>query len=303
MGSPAFATTILDKLFSKNFPILAVFTKPDKPSGRGQEILSPPVAVYARKKKLPLYQPQTLRDENVIKEFQALRPDYTIVAAYGKILPTSIIAAAHLATLNVHASLLPQYRGAAPINHALLDGCRQTGISIMRIEAELDAGPVYTTQPISITDADDAPTLTEKLSHLGADTLIDTLQKIEEGLMPRKQDHAHATYAPKLTPKLSPIDWHRPARAIFNQIRALKPWPIASTAFRGKKLLLHAGIPLSEVASAPPGTIVHIGKNGITVTTGEGCLLITTAQLASKRQMNAFDLANGLRLKPGDKLT
>lgn len=303
MGTPEIAATILKRLHAENYPISAVIAQPDKPQGRGHKLQSPPVAVFAKEKNLTLYQPTKLRDPEVIEKIKSFEPDYLVVAAYGRILPDEILSIAKKESLNVHASILPLYRGAAPINQVLLDDCAKTGVSIMRVVKELDAGPVFLIKEISITDADDAATLTHKLAELGATALVEALQRIEtEGLKPTEQDHSRATHVGKIERSLSLVNWNKPAREIFNQIRALIPWPVSQTKIGDKILKLYSSEVLTQKSSAVPGTLIHISPSGWTVTTASSDLLIKEVQLEGKKRMNAFDLANGLRLEVPAKL-
>lgn len=303
MGTPEFARVILEKLYENSYPILGVFAQPDKPVGRGKKVQSPPVALFAKEKNLPLYQPARLKDSPELEKLTQLKPDYIIVAAYGKILGSSVLTAAKKEILNVHASLLPRHRGAAPINYALLKGDDKTGVAIMRVVKELDAGPVFLEKSLPITDEDTAITLFSKMADLGVDALVEALEKMEvEGLEPLIQDEALVTFSPKLTKEMGLIDWNRPAREIFNQIRGLLPWPTASTTLQGKTLKVLASRVLKSSSKSLPGTITHMAGAGWTVATGEGDLLVTEVQLEGKKRMPAYDLANGLRLATGLKL-
>ena len=301
MGTPDFARIILEKLCDSGFyDILAVYAQPDKPVGRGGKLSSPPVATFAKDLGLMLKQPAKIREPRVLDELKALGADVIVVAAYGKILPREALAAARVDCLNVHASLLPKYRGAAPINHAILNDEKQTGVAIMRMVEALDAGPVYSELTLPISEDDDAVTLTEKLAHLGGKLLLETLPAVINGEKePREQDSILATYASKLDKTLSPIDWNRPAREIFNRIRALVPWPVAETTLNGKRIKVYRSRPLIEAVHGRPGEIVHISKLGWTVAAKDHNILISDVQLEGKKRMSAFDLANGLRLSVG----
>ena len=303
MGTPEFARVILEQLHNAQFNIMAVFAQPDKPAGRGKKMQSPAVAVYAHDNNLKLYQPVRLKTPEMTGIITELKPDYIIVAAYGKILSQAVLNAARIDCLNVHASLLPLYRGAAPINHALLDGQTETGISIMRVVDKLDAGAVFSRHAIKITAEDDAITLTDKLSRIGARALIETLDKIHgAGLQPIEQAHARATYAPKLNRDLSPVSWSNTAGTIFNQVRALLPWPVATASLKGAVLKVYKTEVLTTTSAGEPGTLVHLGRTGWTIKTGSTDLLIKEVQLEGKKRMGSFDLANGLRLKAGERL-
>lgn len=303
MGTPEFARTVLKKIHEGGFHIKAVFAQPDKPAGRGQKIHVPPVAEYAREQKLALYQPQRLNNPQVLQELKKLSPDFIVAAAYGKLIPDDILSLAKTDSLNVHASLLPRFRGAAPIQHALLEDCKKTGVSIMRMVREMDAGPVFLAREIPITDDDNAITLTESLAVLGAEALVEAVNKILAGnIEPVAQDNERVSFAPKITRDFSPIDWNCPARDLFNQIRALAPWPAAATTMAGKALKIHDARPLEQDSQAHPGTVTHIGPQGLSVATATTDLLVREVQLEGKKRVKAFDLAHGLRLKPGAML-
>lgn len=303
MGTPGFAATILERLITAGFEITAVVAQPNRPAGRGLKPTPPPSAILAREHSLHLLQPETLRDASLATALKTLAPDFIVTAAYGKLLPAEVLAIPRIDCLNVHASLLPRFRGAAPIQAALLAGDSETGVSIMRMEKDLDAGPVFSKTRLVIAEDDDAMSLTRKLSELGATALLQALPSIAGGrLNPEPQDDTKSTYAHRITRKTAVIDWNRPARSLFNQIRALVPWPVAQTVLSGKTLKLHTARPLTTTSGEAPGKIVHIGKLGITVATGAEDLLLTTAQFEGRNLLTAFDLANGLRLKPGNRL-
>ncbi|MBF0106993.1 MAG: methionyl-tRNA formyltransferase [Deltaproteobacteria bacterium] len=300
MGTPEFARIILEKLFHQNFPIKAVFAQPDKPAGRGKKIKSSPVALFARENNIPLFQPDKLRTPDVLETIKQTAPDFIIAAAYGKILPQTVLNSATIEALNVHGSILPHYRGAAPINYALMDGRPETGCSIMRMVKEMDAGPVYLIKKTPIEISDNAVSLSLKLAHIGADALIEAMRLIsQDKLKPKEQDHTNATFAPKLARDLSCINWQDSSQKIFNLVRALVPWPVAATQLDGRQIKIYATEVLNTRAGAQAGHIVHIAKNGWTVATGTSDILVKEVQLEGKTKMKAFDLANGLRLESG----
>jgi len=301
MGTPEFARVIAEHLYAANFPILAVFAQPDKPVGRGQNLASPPVAVFAKEVGLPLFQPEKIREAWVLQKLSEFNPDFLVVAAYGALLPEAVLKTPKIASINVHASLLPDYRGAAPIQRAILQGDPVTGISIMQMAVKLDAGPVYSSQSLPITAEDTTPTLTQKLAALGAKLLCESLPAIASGsLKAKEQDHARATYAAKITKDMARIDWNNSAQQIANQIRAFLPWPVAETQISGMRLRLYAASVLPTRTSMPAGTLVHIAEQGLTVSTGFGDLLLQECQAEGKKRGLARDVANGLRLKVGD---
>ena len=297
MGTPEIAKTILAHLHAQNFPIVAVFAQPDRPKGRGKKMQSPPVAEFAKEHNLPLFQPETTKDDSILSKIEELAPDYIVVAAYGQILPKRLLQAPKKECLNVHASLLPRYRGAAPINYCLLNGDKETGVSIMRVVPKLDAGPVFLADSFPITDDLDAVTLTEKMADVGAKALVKTLLGLEAGeLTATEQDELQVTYAHKLSREMSAINWNKPARDIFNQVRALVPWPVAVTTLENEPLKVHKASVLDESPKGTPGQVVHVAKQGWTVVCGEGALLLQELQVQGKKRMSAFDVANGMRL-------
>ena len=303
MGTPDFAKTILETLYSEKINIVGVFAQPDRPAGRGQKLTSPPVALFAKEKNIPIFQPEKIKHASVLEQITELNPDFILVAAYGKILPESILQAPKNESLNVHASLLPKYRGAAPINYSLLSGDKTTGISIMRMVKEMDAGPVFLTRELPITDEDNAITLTDKLAKSGGKALIEVLEMIlSKKPEPIEQNHDQATYAPKISREDSEIDWNQPANTIFNKTRALLPWPVATTKLSNQVLKIYKSKVLSSPSKATPGTLIHIGKDGWTVSTKDCDLLVNEVQLQGKKAMSAFDLANGLRLKANETI-
>lgn len=304
MGTPEFARVILEHILKTNdYDVIGVYAQPDKPSGRGNKLSSPPVATFAKEQNLTLRQPIKVRDPQVLQELRDANADFIIVAAYGKILPDDVMASAKIECLNVHASLLPKYRGAAPINQAILNNERETGVAIMRVVTELDAGPVFLAKSILIDESDDAATLTTKLAHLGAHALTEAMQNIlTDKQKPTEQVHTLSTYAPKLDKTLSPIEWNRDSRVISNQVRALVTWPVAETSLDEARIKIFTCKPLQENSHEPPGTVVHIGKEGWTVATKDHNILVTEVQVPGKKRMSAFDAANGLRLKIGTVL-
>lgn len=299
MGTPEFAQNVLEKLLEAGQNIVAVVTQPDKPQGRGQKVFSPPVAACAKKNGLHVLQPEKLSDSAFQKKIKELEPDFIVVAAYGKFIPEKILSCAKIDCLNVHPSLLPEYRGAAPIHRAILDGKKETGVSIMRVTNEMDAGPVFLQKKIPITESDTSLTLSAKLANLGGELMNETIEKIlNQKIKPQNQDTKKITYAAKLSRELSKIDWSQNSERIFNQIRGLLPWPAAQTTLNGQTLKIYASSRLHEKSGHKPGQIVHIGKQGLTVATGDFDLLVTELQLEGKKRMNAFDLSHGLRLEP-----
>jgi len=304
MGTPEFALASLARLIEDGHEIGAVFTQPDKPSGRGVKVQPPPVKTFALEHNLAVHQPARIKmNEDVRAVFTGLAPDACVVAAYGKILPEWMLAIPRLGCINVHASLLPKYRGAAPVNWAIARGESETGVTIMRMEAGLDTGPMFAKRATAIGPEEAAPELLARLAGLGADLLSETLPRIADGsLTPEAQDDSRATFAPILKREDGLIDWQSPAREIVNRVRAFQPWPGTYTIFRGGKLILwrareaEGGSPVIA-----PATIIGTDKAGFTVACGDGsALYVEELQIEGKRRTPARDFLNGTRLSTGD---
>ena len=290
MGTPAFASEVLRRLVEDRWDIAAVYTQPDKPKNRGMKLLATPVKEYALSVNIPVYQPASCRDEAVLGELRGLEPDVIVVAAYGKLLPQALLDIPRTAIINVHSSILPQYRGAAPINWAVLDGEAETGVSIMYMEEGLDTGDVILQRSTPIGETEDAQALTARLAELGAEALSEAVEALARGTASRTpQDHGQHTYAPMLSKELSPVDWGRPAHEIGCQVRGLIPWPCATTDIvSGEEMKLYAVSETGEGTEAPPGTIVSAGKQGIGVACGDGKVLrVTELQAKGGKRMSA----------------
>lgn len=289
MGTPDFAVASLRRLAEDGHDICGVFTQPDKPKNRGHKLVFPPVKEYALTKGIPVYQPLKLRDGEALELVRGLEPELIVVAAYGKILPEEILDAPPYGSVNVHSSLLPKYRGAAPINWAILNGEAETGVSIMYMAKELDAGDVILQKSTPIGPEEDAQALTARLAELGAEALAEALAQLADGTASRTpQDGAGSTYASMLSKDMSPIDWTRTAREIGCQIRGLIPWPCASTEILGGGAVKVFRAQAAGETAAPPGTILAAGKQGIDVACGGGTVLrILELQAQGGRRMAA----------------
>lgn len=302
-GTPEFAVPALRALLAAGYPVLAVYTQPDRPAGRGRVLTPSPVKVAALDAGLPVEQPLSLRDGQAAATLAAFGADLMVVAAYGLILPPAVLAAPRLGCVNIHASLLPRWRGAAPIQRALAAGDAETGICIMGMEAGLDTGPVYLRRSLAIGPRDTGGALHDRLAALGAEALLAALPGIGDGSLPAEpQDPALACYAPKLTKAEARLDWSRPALDLDRLIRAFDPWPVAETALCGETLRIWAAEPiaspatLATPASAPPGTLIAVGRAGIDVATGDGCLRLTRVQAPGRRPTAAGDFAHAREL-------
>ncbi|MBT9684880.1 methionyl-tRNA formyltransferase [Pseudoflavonifractor sp. MCC625] len=296
MGTPAFAVPSLEKLIEAGHEIVGVFTQPDKPKNRGMKLLPPPVKVCAQEHEIPVYQPTKLRDGTALAQIQALAPELIVVAAYGRILPDEILDYPNLGCINVHSSLLPRYRGAAPINWAILNGDEKTGVTIMHMATELDAGDIITQAETAIDPDEDAETLYQRLADMGGALLISAVEQLAAGTATRTpQEAAGVTLAPMLGRELSPIDWKRSAQEIHNQVRGLIPWPTATTdAITGDTMKILVTQQTGEQTGAPAGTVVAAGKQGIDMACGDGKILrIVELQAAGKKRMKAADYLRG----------
>ena len=289
-GTPDFAVASLKRLVEDGHDICGVFTQPDKPKNRGHKLTFSPVKEYALSQNLAVYQPLKMRDGEAMSIVEELAPELIVVAAYGKILPEDILNFPQYGSINVHSSLLPKYRGAAPINWAILDGETETGVSIMYMAKELDAGDVILQKTTPIDPREDALTLTMRLAELGAEALSETVEALKNGTAVRTpQDHSKMTYASMLTKDMSPVDWTRSAHAISCQIRGLIPWPCATTdVISGEPMKLYAAEETGADTSAQPGTIVAAGKAGIDIACGDGKVLrLTEIQAQGGKRMTA----------------
>lgn len=288
MGTPDFAVASLKRLVEDGHEICGVFTQPDKPKNRGHKMQFPPVKEYALEQGLTVYQPLKMRDGEAFSIVQELEPELIVVAAYGKILPEDILNYPKYGSINVHSSLLPKYRGAAPINWAILNDEKETGVSIMYMVKELDAGDVLHVLKTEIGAEEDLPSLWARLSDLGAQALAETLPMLENGTAVRTpQDESQVTYASMLSRELSPIDWNKSARAIDCQVRGLIPWPCATAEIAGTRFKVYRTAP-GQSTGKVPGTVLSAGKKGIEVACGNGeSLFITELQAEGGKRMAA----------------
>ncbi|MBQ7778495.1 MAG: methionyl-tRNA formyltransferase [Oscillibacter sp.] len=288
MGTPDFAVASLKRLVEDGHEICGVFTQPDKPKNRGHKMQFPPVKEYALEQGLTVYQPLKMRDGEAFSIVQELNPELIVVAAYGKILPEDILNYPKYGSINVHSSLLPKYRGAAPINWAILNDEKETGVSIMYMVKELDAGDVLHVLKTEIGAEEDLPSLWSRLSDLGAQALAETLPMLEDGTAVRTpQDESQVTYASMLSREMSPIDWNKPARAIDCQVRGLIPWPCATAEIAGTRFKVYRTAP-GQATDKAPGTVLSAGKKGIEVACGNGeSLYITELQAEGGKRMAA----------------
>ena len=298
MGTPEFAAVSLRKLVECNMEIGAVFCQPDKASGRGNKIKPCAVKEYALSAGLPVYQPDRLREESVVSLINDLSPDLIAVVAYGKILPEAILSIPRYGCVNAHASLLPKYRGSAPIQHALLNGEKTTGVTTMYLNREMDAGDMIFSRPLVILPDETSDSLFERLAPLSAELLLDTVRAIEAGTAPRvAQDPKQATFAPMISRELSPIDWTAPAEAIRAKIYALQSWPCATARFGDTDFKIFSAHPDAETSGEPAGTVLRADKTGLRVVCGDGkTLCITELQASGGKRMSVASYLLGHKL-------
>ena len=294
MGTPEFAVEQLKRLVETGHEICGVFTQPDKPKNRGMKMTFSPVKEYALTHGLEVYQPTKMRDGNALAIVRELQPELIVVAAYGRILPEDILTLPPFGSINVHSSVLPKYRGAAPINWAILDGQKETGVTIMYMTRDLDAGDIVCSKKTDIMPDEDARELTHRLALLGADALEDAIEKIADGTAVRTpQDHSASTYAPMLIKDLSPMDWTRSAQALHDQVRGLIPWPCASMELGGKKVKVFKTRMGGEI-NATAGTILTADKQGLEIACGDGhSLWILELQAEGGKRMMSADYLRG----------
>jgi methionyl-tRNA formyltransferase len=296
-GTPEFAVPALEALVRSSHRVVAVYTQPDRPAGRGQQLAASAVKQCAVRHGLPVEQPATLRESAAVELLQRWAPDVMIVAAYGLLLPQSILQTPRLGCINIHASLLPRWRGAAPIQRAIAAGDTQTGVTIMQMEAGLDTGPMLLTRAVPIEARETAASLHDRLATLGADALLVALEEIAQGTAkPRTQPADGVTYATKLRKEEAAIDWSQPAAQIDRQIRAFDPWPVAETRLHGQQLRVWQAMPVDATASRAPGEVLATSAAGIDVSTGEGVLRLTRVQSAGRKAMCAAEFLKAHRL-------
>ncbi len=302
-GTPGFAVPTLEKLVQENFEVELVVTNPDEPAGRGGAPTPPPVKLAAHRHHLLVFQPRKLNDPSTQTLLTTFQPDALVVVAYGHLLPGWMMDWPRLGCINLHASLLPKYRGAAPIPWAIIHGERVTGVTTMKIDRGMDTGDILLSRPEPIHDDDTAATLGERLSRLGADLMVETLRGLEHGAIhPHPQDPQQASYAHKLKKEDGKITWSVSAQEIARRVRGLNPWPGAQTQFRGKYLRIWRALPSAEnLRGAEPGTLIPEG-NQLKVACGSGSLVLQELQLEGRNRLTSEEFMRGARLQPGEKL-
>lgn len=296
MGTPAFSVPILEGLIEQNYEILAVVTQPDRPVGRKKVITPTPVKEAAVKHDLLVLQPEKISGSPEMEKIIGLEPDLIVTAAFGQFLPEKILQAPKLGAINVHASLLPKYRGGAPVHYSIIEGEKETGVTIMEMIKKMDAGDILSQRAIPITKKDDVGTMFDRLSLVGKELLLDTLPKIiANEITPIPQDESQVTFSPNITREQERIDWHKTAEQVDNQVRGMRPWPTAFTTYKEINWKLWDVTPLTEQTEAEPGTIIHRGKKELWIACGKGTVLaINTIQPSGKGKLVIQDFLNGV---------
>lgn len=287
-GTPEFAVSVLDALARSTHRVVAVYTQPDRPAGRGRQLAMSAVKQFALRKEVPIEQPASFKDPAVVQQLSSWSADVMVVVAYGLLLPQPVLDAPRFGCINVHASLLPRWRGAAPIQRAMLAGDEITGVTVMQMEAGLDTGPMLLKRSTPILGQDTSATLHDRLAALGAQALVETLDSIGT-MRAEPQPHEGATYAAKITKEEASIDWTQSAVQIDRQVRAFNPWPIAQTRWVGRQLRIWEALPKPENHDARAGTVVACTPAGVDVATGHGVLTLKRVQLAGRKPISAAE--------------
>lgn len=303
MGTPDFAAGALKSLIEAGHEITAVVTQPDKAKGRSQELLPPPVKVVALEHGIPVLQPVRIKRPEEVEKLKQYPADIYVVAAFGQILSQEILDIPEFGCLNIHASLLPKYRGASPIQHVIIDGEEKTGITIMQMDAGLDTGDMLYQKEIAISPKDTYASLHDKLMVLGGEAIVEALPLLEQGnLVPRKQEDALSCYAHLIDKTMGELDFTKSAEILDRLIRGLNPWPSAYTTYHGKQLKVWEAEPVESPKAGKPGEILAVEKDAVLVAAGSGALRITSLQLSGKKRMSAHDFLLGVRMTPGEIL-
>lgn len=294
MGTPDIAATCLKKIIADGFDIAAVYTQPDRPRNRGMKLAYSPVKEVALANQLPVYQPENFRDAETVEQLRALKPDVVAVVAYGKILPQAVLDVPVMGCVNIHASLLPKYRGSAPYQWAVLDGLEETGVSAMYLCREMDAGDVIDVAKTPIGPDETAGELLDRLAVLGGGLLSKTLRAMEQGTVTATpQDSTQATYAPMLDKSMCPIDWNVSARQVHNKVRGLNPWPVATAQLQGKRFKIYQTAVVACEHNAQPGTILELTRTGLRVACAQDAVEIRVLQAEGGKRMGAPDYFRG----------
>ena len=294
MGTPDIAATCLEKILADGFEVVAVYTQPDRPKGRGMKLVASPVKELALSRGIPVYQPEHFRDDAVVEEFRSLDPDVCAVVAYGRLLPQRVLDIPTKGCVNIHASLLPQYRGSAPYQWAVLDGCKETGVTAQHMALQMDAGDVIDVAKTPIGENETAGELLDRLAVLGADLLSRVLTRFENNdVAGVPQDEAAVSYAPMLDKAMCPIDWTKTAQQVHDHVRGLHPWPVATAVIGGTKFKIHSTVVVEGKENAAPGTVLELTKTGLRVACGTGAVEIRSLQAEGGKRMAAPDYFRG----------
>lgn len=303
MGTPDFAVPALRRLVEKKYPIVAVVTQPDRPKGRKRELQPPPVKVVAEEYGIPVVQPEKVRNPEDLAKVLELKPDLIITAAFGQILPKELLDAPKYGCINLHASILPKYRGGAPIHHAIMNGETETGVTLMYMVEALDAGDMIAKKTIPIETTDHVGTMFDKLADVAADLIEESLPAFLAGeLEAIPQNHEEATFSPNIKREDEQINWSRSARDLYNQVRGLHPWPVAFTTWKGQPFKVWWSEIANELSDAEPGTVLRVEENGIAVQTGDGVLLLMDIQPAGKKRLPVAEFVRGRQMQVGERL-
>ena len=294
MGTPDISATCLRRLVEEKFDVIGVYTKPDMPKNRGMKLVMSETKTYAISQGLPVYQPASFRDDAVVEELRSLAPDVIAVVAYGKILPQRVLGIPKYGCINIHASILPKLRGSGPVQWAILNGEKETGVTAMYMAAEMDAGDIIEIRKTPIEPYENAQSLLDRLAGIGAELLCDTLRAVQAGTVTRTpQDASEATFAPMLTKALCPIDWTMTMRRITDQVRGLDPWPVATAELGGTRFKIYSVRPTEKKTELAPGTPVALTKRGLEIACGDGVLEILELQADGGKRMRAPDYFRG----------
>lgn len=303
MGTPDFAVEALKAIIQAGHEVLCVVTQPDKPKGRGKEMQFTPVKQCAQVYQIPVLQPVKVREAESVEALRALGADIFVVAAFGQILPKEILTMPKYGCVNIHASLLPKYRGAAPIQWAVINGEKESGVTIQQMGEGIDTGDILIKRAIPLEPKETGESLYDKLSKLGAELIVEVLPEIEAGkVIPEKQDEAQSTHVGKITKALGQIDWNKSAAELERLVRGLNSWPSAYTSFHGKNLKIWEAEVLGEKENGEPGSVDEVTKTSVIINTGDGKLALTSVQLEGKKRMEVKDFLLGYKIEAGEKL-
>jgi len=292
MGTPEIAATCLKKILADGFEVIGVYTQPDRPKGRGMKLVASPVKEVALEHSLPVFQPENFREEETVEQLRQLKPDVVAVVAYGRILPQKVLDIPGKGCINIHASVLPQYRGSAPYQWAVLDGCKETGVTAMYLCREMDAGDIIDVSKTPIGPDETAGELLDRLAILGAELLSKTLGRMATGEVERTpQEHDAATYAPMLDKTMCPIDWNKTAQQVHDHVRGMNPWPVATMELKGNKFKVYSTAIVA--GNGTPGTVLGLTKTGLQIACGEGAVEIRILQAEGGKRMAAPDYFRG----------